>query len=125
MSVFPEKNKFGEIIPDIFIGQISISESSDFIKNKNNLYSVKRKKSFDKRYSRLNPSQQGSGTQIKINIDLVMKEVVQKNGGTPFWFKRSGKTYANLKIRVIQSMSSTATKDIMSNPEQIFNNGFL
>ena len=123
------RNKFGETVPDVFIGQIVISRSSDFTRHHGKSEtSVPKTRKKDKYFKKRDlKKRQKRNSQLKVRVRLYLKEICQssqKHSTQPFWYRRKG-IYANLKIRVMQSLSRSATRDITNNLEQMFSNGYF
>ena len=113
--------KFGELVPDVFIGNIKIVKSYNSIIERPNarIDSNFSDPGTDNRYKNdLNARVANkAGGQLKVTVRLYLKEIVDKEFKT-FWFRQGG-IYDFLKIRVVQSLSSGATKDIIKNFPEI------
>lgn len=119
--------KFGELVPDVFIGNIKILKSYNSIPERKDarVDSNFADPGTDNRYKndlngRLSSK---SGGQLKVTVRLYLKEIVDNDFKT-FWFRQGG-MYDLLKIRIVQSLSSGATKDIMTNYSEILPGGHL
>ena len=119
--------KFGELVPDVFIGNVKIIKSYNSIVEReaartdsnyadpgtNNRYKSDLIGRLDNK----------SGGQLKVTVRLYLKEIVDKEFKT-FWFRQGG-IYDFLKIRIVQSLSAGATTDIVKNFTEILPGGHL
>jgi len=119
--------KFGELVPDVFIGNIKIVKSYNSIQERKNarVDSNFADPGTDNRYKndlkgRISSK---SGGQLKATVRLYLKEVVGNDFKT-FWFRQGG-IYEFLKIRIVQSLSSGVTRDIVKNFTEILPGGHL
>lgn len=117
--------KFGELVPDVFIGNIKIVKSYNSIIERPNarIDSNFSDPGTDNRYKNDLDARvtSNSGGQLKVTVRLYLKEIVDKDFKT-FWFRQGG-IYDFLKIRIVQSLSSGATKDIVKNVSEILPGG--
>jgi len=119
-------NRFGQSVPDVFIGNIRISKGYDSIKERentrNNRVTSDRRTSdrYNDDFASRVKSEEGS--QLIVTVNLYIKEVVNSSQRTS-WFNGS-KISRNLKIRVVQSLSEASTKEISRAPRQIYPGGY-
>ena len=119
-------NRFGQSVPDVFISNIRISKGYDSIKERENTRNnrIATDKKVADRYSDDLASRVGSddGAQLIVTVNLYIKEIVNSSSRTA-WFNNS-KTNRSLKIRIVQSLSEAATREISRSPRQIYPGGY-
>ena len=118
-------NRFGQAVPDVFIASVRISKGYDSIKERENTrYSrAARDGKLSDRYSNESTARISGddGGQLIATVNLYIKEIVNSTN-QKYWFSNS-KINKRLKIRIVQSLSSAATKEISRNPLQILPGG--
>tara|TARA_R100000808_G_C2153413_1_gene163569 strand:+ start:1223 stop:4765 length:3543 start_codon:yes stop_codon:yes gene_type:complete len=119
-------NRFGQSVPDVFIGSIKISKGYDSLKERENTRNSRVSKDH-RTLDRYNDDyssrvQGGSGAQLIVTVNLYVKEVVDSSNHKA-WLNNS-KVNKNIKIRVVQSLSQGATREISRSPIQMFPGGY-
>jgi ribosome-associated translation inhibitor RaiA len=118
-------NRFGQSVPDVFIGNIRISKGYDSLKERENTRH-NRVTSDQKVTDRYNDDFEtrvkgGEGSQLIVTVNLYIKEVVDSSNKKT-WFNNNS-TNKKLKIRIAQSLSSGATREISRSPIQLLPGG--
>ena len=116
----PLSNRYGEILPDVFIGDIKIAP---------NFSSIEQREGDSYKVTEYEPYGQTdrsfeADSQLKVTVKLYLKEIINTKTKKAFWYNKGG-IFNKLKLRVVQSISSTSTDEIKKTPFELFPGGRL
>ena len=121
-----KQNRFGQSVPDVFIGSIRLSKGYDHLKERENARqsNIVSDRMTQNRYNNdfVARVSAGEGSQLISTVRLYIKEIVDSSNKTS-WLNESG-VNKRMKIRIAQSLSSGATKDITRAPIQLLPGGY-